>query len=210
MRVNAIAALFTLGLATCLGIAPGTAHAQVVEFRSVIDFFQAGIIGELNERHCLGYIEGPCATGSGVGSFSFNPETQDLDYLISFSGLSSPEVAAHIHGPAQAGQEAGVVYSLPAGSPKEGTFALVDLDAGTYSVEEQVADLRAELWYINIQSSDFPAGEIRGQIELVPEPSGGLLSAAALLALAVLRRRCGRRARRGGLSSMRRSRGNTR
>jgi hypothetical protein len=46
--------------------------------------------------------------------------------------------------------------------------------------DTQEADLLAGLWYVNIHSSVFPGGEIRGQV--VPEPTticllglGGLL-----------------------------------
>ena len=58
-----------------------------------------------------------------------------------------------------------------------------------YPILEQIDDLANGLWYINIHSTpDFAAGEIRGQVIPAPEPSGGLVAAAALLALAALRR----------------------
>ena len=35
----------------------------------------------------------------------------------------------------------------------------------------QITELQGELWYMNILSSQFPNGEIRGQIIAVPEPN---------------------------------------
>ena len=109
---------------------------------------------------------GTAASGSGFGDFRFNPGTAELEYSISFGGLSSPELFAHLHGPAGPGVPAGVLYGLPNGSPKEGTIALVDLMAGAYPVAQQVADLRAGMWYVNIHYQDFTNGEIRGQVNL--------------------------------------------
>jgi hypothetical protein len=40
-----------------------------------------------------------------------------------------------------------------------------------YPLANQIADLENGLWYINIHSTTFGGGEIRGQILPVPEPS---------------------------------------
>ncbi len=97
---------------------------------------------------------GSPATGSGV--ITMNTTTNELAFNISFSGLSGSETGAHIHGFAPPGSNAGILYGLPSGSPKIGSL--------TYT-EAQEANLLAGLSYVNIHSSAFPGGEIRGQVD---------------------------------------------
>jgi uncharacterized protein (UPF0276 family) len=52
-----------------------------------------------------------------------------------------------------------------------------------------MADLQNSLYYVNIHSGNFPGGEIRGQLLLVPEPSPVALVGLGLALLAVGRRR---------------------
>jgi hypothetical protein len=99
-------------------------------------------------------------TGTGSGTATLDLATNTLTYSISFSGLSGAETAAHIHGPAAPGVDAGVLYGLPAGSPKTGTINIV---AGAYTVAQQIDQLLHGLWYVNVHSTNFPGGEIRGQ-----------------------------------------------
>ncbi len=68
---------------------------------------------------------------------------------------------AHVHGPAAAGANAGVVFTLTFDNPA-GTFG------GTFEMNAtQLSDFEHGLLYINVHSAAYPAGEIRGQI--VPE-----------------------------------------
>jgi hypothetical protein len=95
------------------------------------------------------------STATGIGSFTLDGAKM-LNFNISFSGLLGTETAAHIHGPAGPGVNAGVVFGLPAGSPKVGAVGPLS--------PAQEADLNAGLYYVNIHSTMFPGGEIRGQI----------------------------------------------
>ena len=63
---------------------------------------------------------------------------------------------AHFHGPAMPGQNGGVQIGIDAASNPSSGSAILTLD--------QVDDLLAGLWYVNIHSEMFPAGEIRGQV----------------------------------------------
>lgn len=105
------------------------------------------------------------ATGSGI--FQYDDGTHELTFNVAFSGLSSSENAANIYGPAAAGK-AGVLFTLPAGSPKEGIVDLDDL--GSLAAKQR--DLLAGLWYVEISSNDYPDGEIRGQILPTGKTSG--------------------------------------
>ena len=92
---------------------------------------------------------------TGFGCFLLNLDNT-LDYQVSYVGLTGAETAAHIHGPAPVSLNAGVVFPFAVGSPKIGTFGPL--------TAAQVADLSNGLYYVNIHSTLFPGGEIRGQI----------------------------------------------
>ncbi len=94
--------------------------------------------------------------GTGTGTFVVDDVANTVSYVIEFSGLLGTEVAAHIHGMAPPGTNAGVVHGLPLGSPKVGVW--------NYA-EAQEADILAGLTYVNIHSTLFGGGEIRGQVE---------------------------------------------
>lgn len=97
--------------------------------------------------------------GMGVAECVIDTASNTLFYHIEFSGLSGVETAAHIHGYASPGTPAGVVHALPLGSPKIGAWAYPAAD------EPQIL---AGLTYVNIHSTLFPGGEIRGQIVVNP------------------------------------------
>jgi len=94
--------------------------------------------------------------GSGKLEASFDKTTSLLKWKLTYSGLSGPASAAHFHGPAMAGANAGVVvpFSSPA-SPIEGQATLTPA---------QAADLLDGKWYANVHTAANPGGEIRGQV----------------------------------------------
>jgi hypothetical protein len=79
-----------------------------------------------------------------------------LNYELSFSGLLAAQTAAHIHGPAAVGVNAGILFPFPLGSPIFGTFGPL--------LPAQVTQLNSQLWYVNVHTTLYPGGEIRGQI----------------------------------------------
>lgn len=100
----------------------------------------------------------------GFGLFMYDNVANTLDYYIAYAGLSSVETAAHIHGFARIGVNAGVKHTLPAGNLKVGTWNFTDAD------EE---NLWNGMTYVNIHSTNFPGGEIRGQIVSTVVPIDG-------------------------------------
>src|SRR5882757_3431502 len=96
--------------------------------------------------------------GKGTADIDYDPASKKLSWKVTYSGLSGPATAAHFHGPAEAGKNAGVAVAIPAAtsSPAEGSAVLTDA---------QAADLLAGKYYINVHTAANPDGEIRGQVE---------------------------------------------
>ncbi len=95
------------------------------------------------------------STASGQGTLRLEAGNM-LSFAITLSGLHGSETGASVHGPAPAGANAGVLFSLPLGNSMTGKLGPL--------APQQLADLEAGLWYIAIHSSHHPSGEIRGQI----------------------------------------------
>ncbi len=104
-----------------------------------------------------GANEVPATTSpaTGFGVFVINTNNNTVNFHIAFNGLSSAETASHIHGPALAGANASVLFTLPLGSIKNGVWNYL---------ESQEADILAGRTYVNVHSTTSPDGEIRGQI----------------------------------------------
>lgn len=100
-------------------------------------------------------------TGIGHMVAHYDPATQALTWHITYTGLSGPLVAAHIHGPATPGMNAPpvITFQPPLTSPIDGSARLT-LD--------QVSQLLGGLYYVNLHTAAFPGGEIRGQINVQP------------------------------------------
>ncbi len=110
-----------------------------------------------------GSSEVPPNTTGGTGSVTatYDPATKELTWNGTFSGLTGPAMAAHFHGPAEAGKNAGVQIWIsekgkPLTSPFKGSAKLTDA---------QASDLMNGQWYVNIHTKANAGGEIRGQLE---------------------------------------------
>ena len=96
------------------------------------------------------------ATATGTVTATYDTASKKLTWMGSYSGLASPATAAHLHGPAPAGKNAGVMIPInPHGPSFEGSATLNDAQAK--------ALMSGEL-YVNIHTAAHKAGEIRGQL----------------------------------------------
>jgi len=94
--------------------------------------------------------------GAGTLTATYDTTTKKLSYSVSYSGLSGPATAAHFHGPAAAGANAGVAVPVKdVASPIKAEATLTDA---------QAADLQGGKWYFNIHTEKNKGGEIRGQL----------------------------------------------
>jgi hypothetical protein len=95
--------------------------------------------------------------GTGQAEVRLDKATNMLSWKVSYSGLTGPAVAAHIHGPAAAGVNANVSvpFSNVGTSPITGQATLN---------AAQVAQLEAGQMYVNVHTAAHKGGEIRGQL----------------------------------------------
>jgi hypothetical protein len=94
---------------------------------------------------------------SGAGTFQLGADGTTFRYYVSSNVKDA--IAAHIH-KALAGTVGPPVFPLTGNNGNYSGTQMLTAD--------QVADLRAGLWYANIHSNMFQDGEIRGQ--LTPKP----------------------------------------
>ncbi len=96
--------------------------------------------------------------GKGTATVTVDKATKTVSWTIDYSGLTGPATAAHFHGPAAAGANAGVAVPIPnaGASPIKGQATVTDA---------QLADLMAGKDYINIHTAKNPGGEIRGWVK---------------------------------------------
>ncbi len=131
-----IAPLLFLGvLAAC---APGTAAPQTME-----------VVLE-------GAKEVPPVTTDAFGSANVTVAGTVMTVDGAFDGFEA--TAAHVHGPANADETAGPIFTLAVDNVNthfEGTFTMT---------AEQVGWFEDGLLYLNVHSAANPSGEIRGQI----------------------------------------------
>jgi len=97
------------------------------------------------------------SAGTGTAEIDYDAATKKLSWKLTYSGLSGPATAAHFHGPAEPGKNAGVAVAIPNAveTPAEGSAILTDA---------QAADLTAGKYYVNVHTAANPGGEIRGQV----------------------------------------------
>jgi hypothetical protein len=141
-----------------------------------------------------GGVVGAASTATGTGTVTIDDVTGVVTVSGTFNGLTSPSSNCHVHGLSPfGGPSAPVLFPLTfTTGVTSGTFS----GTGTLTGANLTAALNSQT-YINVHSTMFPSGEIRGQIMPVPGtpamPPWGLavlaLSIAGAGVLFVARRR---------------------
>jgi hypothetical protein len=119
-------------------------------------------------------------TGFGYATITLNDAmtqiTVTLDWNILFAGVTEADIDT-----APPGFNGPIVFSLALGSGAGTPAGSIDPSPQIFAITPaQVADLVAGNDYVNVETSVFPTGEIRGQFVMVPEPSSLTLTTTAL------------------------------
>ena len=137
MRFSLMGAVVAISL-----LGAGLARAQTLSFMATLK----------------GADEVPATDSAGTGMVmaKLDTATKTFTYSVTYAGLTGPALAAHFHGPAAPGANAGPVLPMTSlASPITGTATLTDA---------QIADLEAGKWYFNIHTMAHKGGEVRGQV----------------------------------------------
>lgn len=126
-----------------------------------------------------GASELPTNTSAGTGTFTatLDTATNIFTYDFTFTGLGTNVTSGHIHGPAAANASAGTTINfatLAGATFSVGATSGTGRGVSTLNAANQITTtvkgdslqklLFAGLAYVNIHTTAFPAGEIRGQI----------------------------------------------
>lgn len=96
------------------------------------------------------------SAGTGKADVTYDGSNKMLTWTITYSGLSGKATAAHFHGPAKPGANAGPMVPITQlDSPMKGSVTLT---------EDQAQALAGGNVYVNVHTAKYPDGEIRGQV----------------------------------------------
>ncbi|WP_375452250.1 CHRD domain-containing protein [uncultured Devosia sp.] len=139
VRTTALAALILGGAM----FAAAPAYAEVINMSA-----------ELN-----GASEVPANDSAGTGMLeaTYDTDSNEFAWTVTYDGLTGEATAAHFHGPAAPDATASPVVPIegPMASPITGTATLTD---------DQATALQDGMWYFNVHTAAHPDGEIRGQV----------------------------------------------
>lgn len=102
--------------------------------------------------------------GFGTGFVTLDTETNELTWDVDYQDLAGTLTAAHFHGPADFGENFGVFQDM---DPDTGATSGSIFGSATITGEE-AGWITDGLAYINLHTTEYPGGEIRGQV--IPEP----------------------------------------
>jgi CHRD domain len=141
------------------------------EIKSTQEYIRTGIV-------MSGAQETPANPSPALGSMdvTYNKGSKILSYKVTWQGLTDSVMLMHIHGVAPTGFSTGVVQNIVTPSnglyPQKTNNKYTFLKSGTISntltvdgVKVKEEDLLNGYYYMNIHTTNYPGGEIRGQIK---------------------------------------------
>jgi hypothetical protein len=97
------------------------------------------------------------APGAGIATFSLNDVTLVMSFRIAYQDLQGTTTEAHIHRGAE-GENGPAIYSLSDDPFASGYQGHITVDP------DDLSDLTGQGLYVNVYTTSFLEGEIRGQI----------------------------------------------
>ena len=164
-----------IGIAAALVLGGALVLATFASYGSA----DSGKKGKFKANRMSPYQEVPSVSTTARGSFEARISGSTIQYKLTYSGLSSAAVVAHIH-LGQVGANGGVAAFLcgggskgacPASGTVTGTIVASDVigptaqGIGANEIAELIAAMRAGVTYANVHTSNFGGGELRGQIK---------------------------------------------
>jgi len=142
-----VGAMSLLALAFVISVTAEPAYAQAVR-----------IVVQMNGAQ---EVPAVAPAGTGVARLVVNPTTRAIRGTVTFTGLTSPSTAGHIHlGTARVNGP--VLIPLVGGVGL--TAGTMRIPPGTVLLPAQMTALRQNRLYLNIHSQLHLGGEIRGQV----------------------------------------------
>jgi CHRD domain/FG-GAP-like repeat len=101
------------------------------------------------------------SSGNGACTLALNGTETQITVSCNYQNLTANVIGAHIHDNGPVGVSGPIRFDFDFSGGPSGTIGPLTFD----TTPAQVADLRSNKWYINIHTSDFTSGEIRGQVK---------------------------------------------
>jgi CHRD domain len=138
MNRNMLAIGFLIGLG--LSFSACTADAETVKFRA--------------DMKAATEVPPNDSTAAGTADITLDTTAKTLTWVANTTGLTGNATAAHFHGPAAEGENAGPVIDVTA-----------NITSGTSPIsDDQITMLQDGKMYLNVHTEQYPDGEIRGQV----------------------------------------------
>jgi uncharacterized protein (DUF1800 family) len=107
------------------------------------------------------------STGNGSASLLLASDGLSAVLRLHYANLTTPVTGAHVHGPADPGASGPILFDIDAATPQaDGSYLWTFVPVGTTTVAQIADAIRSGRTYINIHTSRYPSGEIRGQFLL--------------------------------------------
>jgi len=123
---------------------------------------------------------GTISNGSGTSTLRLSADEKSAVLSFTYSNLSSPVTSIHVHG--LSGE---IIFDPDDVMPQpDGSYIWVFVPTGTFSVADIIAAMKSGGVYLNVHTSNYPNGEIKGifnistgaQVAPVPTPPPALAS----------------------------------
>src|SRR5712691_2425949 len=154
MRLRTLGVITSLGLVAALGVA-GPASADG---------------GEGAARHLTATLQGVSevpgpgdSDGTGIASIRLRPGRQQVCFALQVSGITLPAAAAHIHQGATGVAGPVIVTLAPPGSAGTSSGCVATPRSTVLAILSNPAG-----YYVNVHTTDFPNGALRGQLSASP------------------------------------------